>query len=96
MELIRKDKEKFRSARKIPPSGKQSLWIDSVSHREVVCSAATRIVIKPSPKFPNPSVCVFVANGDKALFLRVFICFPRSHGSLFILPLIFLFKVMVS
>jgi hypothetical protein len=25
VELIRKDKEKFRSARKIPPSGKQAL-----------------------------------------------------------------------
>jgi hypothetical protein len=28
VELIRKDKEKFRSARKIPPSGKQALNVN--------------------------------------------------------------------
>jgi hypothetical protein len=29
VELVRKDKEKFRSARKIPPSGKQALFTDA-------------------------------------------------------------------
>jgi hypothetical protein len=27
--IVRKDKEKFRSARKIPPSGKQALFTDA-------------------------------------------------------------------
>ena len=41
VELIRKDKEKFRSARKIPPSGKQALIYYTRKNAQVVTDLQT-------------------------------------------------------
>ena len=71
VELVRKDKEKFRSARKIPPSGKRPLVTSTLQivfaslNNASNCKTNNRFV-KPS-KFPM----TYIVFSNHKLFLSV-------------------------
>ena len=62
VELIRKDKEKFRSARKIPPSGKQALDAYTRSHASLEKIArVNRLLLR----FPSVVTVVMLINKEE-------------------------------
>ena len=62
VELIRKDKEKFRSARKIPPSGKQAFDAYTRSHASLAKIARVNGLLV---RFPSVVTVVTLTNKEK-------------------------------